>query len=98
MLTADEPAVYRQGEYGFRTENLILCVGDEETEYGQFLRFETVTLCFIDTRLTDTELLTPEETLWMDRYHQRVYDTLAPLLGKQEQTWLKNKTQKLITK
>jgi Xaa-Pro aminopeptidase len=96
MLTADEPAVYRQGEYGFRTENLILCVEDELTDYGQFLRFETVTLCFIDTRLIDTELLTPSEALWIDSYHQRVFDTLAPLLGKAEQKWLRNKTQKLI--
>ena len=97
MLTADEPAIYRPGEYGFRTENLILCVEDELTDYGQFLRFETVTLCFIDTRLIDKALLTDEETLWIDNYHQRVYNTLAPLLGKQEQLWLKSKTQKLIT-
>jgi Xaa-Pro aminopeptidase len=98
MLTADEPAIYRPGEYGFRTENLILCVEDELTEFGQFLRFETVTLCFIDTRLIDKALLTDEEARWIDSYHQRVYDTLSPLLGKQEQIWLKSKTQKIITK
>jgi Xaa-Pro aminopeptidase len=95
MLTADEPAIYRPGEYGFRTENLILCVEDELTEYGQFLRFETVTLCFIDKRLIDKELLSTEEVWWIDSYHQRVYRTLAPLLGKQEQIWLKHKTQNL---
>jgi len=93
MLTADEPAIYRPGEYGFRTENLILCVEDELTSYGQFLKFETVTLCYIDTRLLETSLLTSEEIGWFNDYHNQVYATLAPLLSKVEKGWLKEKTQ-----
>jgi len=93
MLTADEPAIYRPGEYGFRTENLILCVEDELTVYGQFLKFETVTLCHIDTGLIDVKLLTESELEWLNSYHQAVYKTLAPLLGKAEKDWLKEKTK-----
>jgi len=53
MLISDEPAVYREGEYGIRTENLILCYEDEETEFGSFLKFDTVSLCYIDKSLID---------------------------------------------
>jgi len=95
MLTADEPAIYRPGEYGFRTENLILCVEDKITDYGQFLKFETVTLCYIDTRLIDVNLLTESEIVWMNSYHQLVYSTLSPLLSKTEKEWLKHKTKPL---
>jgi Xaa-Pro aminopeptidase len=92
MLTADEPAIYRPGEYGFRTENLILCIEDELTEYGQFLKFESVTLCYIDTRLIEVELLTVQEREWINSYHVRVYEALAPHLGGNEAEWLRKKT------
>jgi len=57
MLTSNEPAIYREGEYGIRTENIILCYVDEETEFGRFLRFETMSLCYIDKSLIDKSLL-----------------------------------------
>jgi len=96
MLTSDEPAIYREGEYGFRTENLILCVEDMISEYGTFLKFETVTLCYIDSRLIDTGLLTEEELRWLNDYHEEVYRKLSPGLNNKEKTWLKSKTARLI--
>ena len=92
MLTADEPAIYRTGEYGFRTENLLLCIEDRITDYGRFLKFETVTLACIDKSLIDNSLLTSEEVDWLDEYHQRVYDSLSPLLGREVKEWLRKKT------
>jgi Xaa-Pro aminopeptidase len=93
MLTADEPAIYRAGEYGFRTENLLLCVADEQTDYGQFLRFETVTLCYIDRKLIDDGLLTGAERRWIDDYHERVRATLVPFLDREVAAWLTEKTK-----
>ncbi|MCA1756932.1 MAG: aminopeptidase P family protein [Bacteroidales bacterium] len=92
MLTADEPAIYREGEYGFRTENLILCVDDRETEYGRFLRFDTVTLCYIDSTLIEKELMTEAETAWINDYHSKVFEKLSPALNPEEKSWLKSKT------
>ncbi len=57
MLISNEPAIYREGEYGIRIENLILCYQDEETEFGQFLRFDTMSLCYIDKSLIDFSML-----------------------------------------
>jgi len=93
MLTADEPAIYREGEYGFRTENLILCIEDEKTEYGQFLKFETVSLCYIDTSLIARELMTEEEIKWLNDYHKKVYDILGQLLAGETAAWLREKTR-----
>ncbi|MCD4769644.1 MAG: M24 family metallopeptidase, partial [Bacteroidales bacterium] len=95
MLISDEPAIYREGEYGFRTENLILCVQDQTTGYGEFLKFETVTLCYIDTSLIAKELLTADEVKWINDYHVRVNDTLSPFLSNEESEWLKEKTKKI---
>lgn len=95
MLISDEPAIYMEGEYGFRTENLILCVKDQTTGYGEFLKFETVTLCYIDTSLILTDLLTGDEAKWINDYHVRVYDTLRPLLSDKESEWLKKKTRRI---
>jgi len=92
MLTADEPAIYREGEYGFRTENLVLCQDDRETPYGRFLKFETVTLCYIDQKLIEVELLTNNEVDWLNEYHKTVYEKLSPHLDNNEKLWLKEKT------
>jgi Xaa-Pro aminopeptidase len=91
MLTADEPAIYREGEYGFRTENLILCIEKEKTEYGQFLGFETVTLACIDTSLIDTDLLTGTEKDWITSYHKEGFSKLKGFLRPEEAEWLENK-------
>lgn len=95
MLTSNEPGIYHSGQYGIRIENLILCVEDKKTDFGQFLRFETVTLCPIDITLIEKELLDEEEISWLNTYHQLVYEKLAPLLSEQEARWLKDKTQAL---
>jgi Xaa-Pro aminopeptidase len=95
MLTSNEPAIYREGEYGIRIENLILCYEDEETEFGQFLRFDTVSLCYIEKKLIDRSLLDQEEIDWLNSYHSEVYDKLSPYLSLEEKLWLKEKTEPL---
>lgn len=95
MLTSDEPAIYREGQYGFRTEDLILCVEDETTDFGKFLKFEAVTLCYIDVNLIDTSLLTDIELDWLNDYHSVVYEKLSPRLNDEEKKWLRAKTQKI---
>jgi Xaa-Pro aminopeptidase len=95
MLISDEPAIYREGEYGIRIENLILCYEDEETEFGQFLRFDTVSLCYIDKNLIDRSLLDTKEIDWLNRYHSEVYEKLCPHLSPDEKGWLKNKTESI---
>ena len=92
MLISDEPAVYREGKYGIRTENLILCVEDESTEFGKFLKFETVSLCYIDKSLIDISLLYQKEIDWLNSYHSQVFDKLSPHLSEDEKVWLKSKT------
>lgn len=92
MLISDEPAVYREGEYGIRIENLMICYEDEETEFGKFLKFETVSLCFIDKSLIDISLLDQKEIDWLNAYHSEVYDKLSPYLSTEVKIWLKEKT------
>ncbi|MDR2499253.1 MAG: aminopeptidase P family protein [Tannerellaceae bacterium] len=93
MILSNEPAMYRDKQYGIRTENLILITRDRTTEYGSFLTFETLTLCHIDTQLLHLPMLTADEIAWIDSYHQNVYRQLAPHLSPNEQSWLSNKTQ-----
>jgi len=96
MLTSNEPAIYRDGEYGIRIENLILCYEDEETEFGQFLKFDTVSLCYIEKSLIDKSLLDQKEIDWLNSYHSEVYDKLSPYLTAEEKNWLKGKTEVFI--
>jgi Xaa-Pro aminopeptidase len=95
MLISDEPAVYREGEYGIRIENLILCVEDAETEFGKFLKFKTVSLCYIDKSLIDISLLDKREIDWINSYHKEVYEKLSPFLNPAEKKWLKRKTSSI---
>jgi Xaa-Pro aminopeptidase len=92
MLISDEPAIYREGEYGIRIENLILCFEDEETEFGKFLKFDTVSLCYIDKSLIDISLLNQKEIDWINSYHSEVFEKLGPHLTSEEKMWLKDKT------
>jgi Xaa-Pro aminopeptidase len=92
MLISDEPAIYREGEYGIRIENLIICYQDEETEFGQFLRFDTVSLCYIERMLIDKSLLDQKEIEWLNHYHETVYEKLYRFLTDQEREWLREKT------
>jgi len=95
MLLSNEPALYREGEYGIRTENLILSYEDEETDFGQFLRFDTVSLCYIEKSLIDKSLLEQKEIDWLNSYHTEVYEKICPYLTEEERMWLKEKTLEL---
>jgi Xaa-Pro aminopeptidase len=90
-LLSNEPGFYKAGEYGIRIENLVLVQRDEAlspTDGEPFLRFETITLCPIDTRLVDRGMLTADETAWLNAYHARVREELTPLLSSEDGAWL----------
>lgn len=91
MLISNEPGVYRENQYGIRTENLIVSRLYEENDFGTFLNFETLTLFPIDRKLIDFDSLMPSEIAWLKAYHQNVYDKLSPLLNMEEKMWLKKK-------
>lgn len=95
MLTTNEPGMYIEDKYGIRTENVLACVHDTKTEFGNFLKFETVTYCPIDSELIDTSMLETEEVEWINNYHQTVFDLLAPFCDKDLTEWLKTKTSPL---
>ncbi len=95
MVMSDEPALYRPGEYGIRTENMVLIREDCETEFGKFLGFETLTLCYIDTKLVIPSMLSVREHAWLNKYHQMVYDLISPHLDEEEKAWLKEKTAEI---
>lgn len=95
MLTSNEPGVYKAGSHGIRTENLILTIKAGEGMYGEYLQFETVTLCPICTKGIVKELLTQEEIDWLNAYHQRVYNTLSAHLTGEERAWLENATNSI---
>lgn len=95
MLQSDEPGLYLADRYGIRCENLILCVPDTVTEFGQFLKFEPLTLFPFDLRLFQTEIMTAEEIQWVNNYHARVREALTPLLSPEEAAWLADKTREL---
>ncbi len=91
MVISDEPGIYRTGEYGIRTENLVTVVEDETNDFASFLRFETLTLFPYDRNLIDPDMLNQQEKDWVNSYHKRVYESISPLLSKDEQNWLKLK-------
>ncbi|WP_029905513.1 aminopeptidase P family protein [Prevotella sp. 10(H)] len=95
MVTSNEPGLYRAGQYGIRTENLILTQHETTTEFGDFYSFKTLTLCPIDTTPVIKEMLTAEEISWLNEYHKFVYDRLSPLLTEDEKRWLKDKTNEI---
>lgn len=87
----NEPALYKPGSHGTRTENMMLVCHDQITEFGEFYRFETLTLCPIDTEAIIKSMLTPHEIHWLNTYHEQVYDRLSPYLNNEEQEWLRDK-------
>jgi Xaa-Pro aminopeptidase len=95
MVTSNEPGVYFTGKFGVRLENLLLCVADSTTDFGDFYRFETLGLCPFDLSLVDASRLDETERDWLNDYHQRVYDSLAPLLNPAERVWLYKATRRI---
>ena len=88
-VITDEPGVYVEGKFGVRIENTLLCVKDRDTDFGSFLRFETLTLCPYDRKLIQPDMLTDEEICWIDEYHSRVREAIMPLLSQDsEREWL----------
>ena len=98
-IISDEPGIYRTGEWGIRTENLLAVIPAPATEAAttndEWYAFETLTLCFYDTSLIDFSLMTPAEIAWINAYHQRVYDEVAPLLSADDAAYLAKKCAKL---
>lgn len=88
MVTTDEPGIYLTGEYGIRTENELLCVEDEENEYGRFLKFEPLTYVPIDLCGIDPSYMNEKEKRLLNEYHKQVYEKLAPYLCEEEKNWL----------
>jgi Xaa-Pro aminopeptidase len=95
MITSNEPGLYRPGSWGIRIENLILAVPAMRTEFGDFLKFETLTLCPIDTRCVDMTLMTSAEIAWLNAYHVQVRERLLPLVDGPARSWLLLRTQEL---
>jgi len=93
MVLSNEPAFYRLDEYGLRTENMMVCIKDESNEFGDFLRFDTLTLCPIDTNAIDKSLLNQEEIEWLNNYHQWVYKELASIVNDELKSYLKELTK-----
>jgi len=95
MITSIEPGTYRPGRWGVRIENLVLNREAGASEFGTFLKFETLTLCPIDTRCLEPSLLTREELDWFDAYHAQVRERLSPLLEGPALEWLLERTAPL---
>jgi Xaa-Pro aminopeptidase len=96
MITSIEPGVYRPGRWGVRIENLVLNVRAETAdEFGEFLEFETLTLCPIDTRCIERSLLRADELAWLNQYHATVRERLAPHLSGDALAWLNTRTEAL---
>ncbi|MGZ5893137.1 MAG: aminopeptidase family protein P, partial [Caldimonas sp.] len=98
MITSIEPGLYRPGQWGVRVENLVLAVpagAGVSSEFGEFLEFETLTLCPIDTRLIEPALLRADEIAWLDAYHRVVRERLAPVVSGAALAWLELRTAPL---
>jgi Xaa-Pro aminopeptidase len=95
MITSIEPGLYRPGRWGIRIENLVLNRSAGQTEFGEFLNFETLTLCPIDTRCIEPTLLRDDEKRWLNDYHATVRKRLSPLLSGDALAWLEQRTETL---
>ncbi len=92
MTVTNEPGIYLEGKFGVRIENTLLIVPAESTAFGDFLKFETLTLAPIDTAPIVLEMLSTEEREWLNNYHHRVYESLSPYLEGNEKEWLRKAT------
>ncbi len=95
MVTSNEPGLYREGMHGIRHENMLLCREAGTSQFGDWLEFETLTCCHIDTSAVVPELLGPEAVAWLNAYNARVYATLAPYLPSDVASWLMDRTREI---
>ncbi len=93
MITSNEPGVYIEDQFGVRCENLLLCLKDEKNEYGQFMRFETLTLVPWDLDAVAVEYLSEREKAILNDYHQMVWEKISPYLAGEELEWLREATR-----
>lgn len=93
MVTSNEPGIYREGLHGVRHENLVLCTCAGKNEFGEWLSFETLTLCHIDTSAIIRELMTADEIGWLNAYNAKVFQALSPYLPSDISAWLREKTK-----
>lgn len=93
MICSDEPGLYFEGEFGVRTENMLLCVPLEENQYGQFLGFEFLTYAPIDLDGIDRSVMDEKDVRRLNQYHEAVYEKLSPYLSEDEAKWLARVTR-----
>lgn len=93
MITSDEPGYYAENEFGIRHENLIVCKKAEKTAYGQFMKFEPLTLVPFDLEGIDPAQMEAGERVLLNQYHALVYEKISPYLNEEEKCWLKEATQ-----
>ena len=92
MVTSNEPGIYREGQHGVRHENIVACREAGNNGFGEWLEFETLTCCHIDTSAVIPDLLSSDEKEWLNAYNEHVFRTLSPLMSSEESLWLRNKT------
>ena len=97
MITSIEPGIYRPQQWGVRIENLVMNRSVETTQFGEYLAFETLTLCPIDTRCMDLSLLRTDEIAWIDAYHATVRSRLLPHVSGAARAWLELRAQPIAT-
>ncbi|WP_455257074.1 aminopeptidase P family protein [Peptoniphilus asaccharolyticus] len=95
MIISNEPGIYKDGKHGIRIENILEVVEDKYNDYGQFLKFETISYAPIDLDAVKVELLTKEEKECLNKYHKAVYEKLNGLMSEEERTWLKEYTREI---
>jgi len=93
MVITNEPGIYKEGKFGIRTENMMIVLEDEITEFGKFLKFEAITYCPIDLDGINKDMLTEVEKQWLNTYHKDVYTKLTPYLDEEERVWLEKETK-----
>ena len=98
MTVTNEPGIYLEERFGVRIENLMIAIPYKTTAFGDFLQFETLTLCPIDTAPIDVEMLTEDEIQWLDNYHKMVFHRLSPHLDGEDVAWLREVTKPLERK
>ena len=95
MTVTDEPGIYLPDRFGVRIENTMIVEKYKTTEFGEFLQFDALTLCPIDTVPIDVSMLSDEEVEWLNCYHRRVYDAIAPHVSMDEREWLREATKEI---
>lgn len=95
MIVSDEPGFYKEGKFGIRHENLLLCKKEKKNKYGQFMVFDVLTMVPFDSDGIDLSLMNEDEVDYLNNYHKKVYENISPYLNEEEKKWLKNSTKML---